>query len=92
MKMTERMRMRTRQQMCFVLIATGVFVAGCGGGSGTTSQKIEVVQGLHVQRTQLQNVADELEAPGSVIAVSTAQVAARTMARYCRWRPAKATP
>jgi multidrug efflux pump subunit AcrA (membrane-fusion protein) len=67
------------QQMRFVLIAAAVFAASCGGGNDTTSQKVEVAQGLHVQKMQLQNVADELEAPGSVIAVSTAQVAARTM-------------
>ncbi|MGA2300987.1 MAG: efflux RND transporter periplasmic adaptor subunit [Candidatus Acidiferrum sp.] len=67
------------QQMRLVLIAAAVFAASCGGGNDTTSQKVEVAQGLHVQKMQLQNVADELEAPGSVIAVSTAQVAARAI-------------
>jgi RND family efflux transporter MFP subunit len=67
------------QQMRFVLIAAGMLAAGCGGGNETGPQKVEIVQGLHVQRIRLQNVADELEAPGSVIAVSTAQLAARTM-------------
>lgn len=79
MSLTERVGKTMWQQMRFVLIAAGVFAAGCGGGNDTTSQKVEVVQGLHVQKMKLQNVADELEAPGSVIAVSTAQVAARTM-------------
>ena len=45
----------------------------------TGPQKVEIIQGLRVQKIRLQNVADELEAPGSVIAVSTAQLAARTM-------------
>ncbi len=67
------------QQMRFVLITAGMLAAGCSGGNETTSQKVEVVQGVRVQKVQLQNVADEWEAPGSVIAVSTAQVAARTM-------------
>jgi RND family efflux transporter MFP subunit len=70
---------RMRQQMRFVLIATGMLAAGCGGGNETGPQKVEIIQGLHVQKIRLQNVADELEAPGSVIAVSTAQLAARTM-------------
>lgn len=68
-----------RQTLQIVLIATGVLAAGCGGGVESTPQKPEVVQGLRVQKIQLQDVANELEAPGSVIAQSTAQVAARAM-------------
>jgi len=67
------------QQMRFVLIVAGMAATGCSGGNETTLQRVEVVQGVRVQKVQLQNVADEWEAPGSVIAVSTAQVAARTM-------------
>lgn len=69
--------MRPRLQI--VLIVVGMIAAGCGGGMENTPQKAEVVQGLRVQKMQQQNVANELEAPGSVIAQSTAQVAARTM-------------
>jgi len=68
-----------RQGLQIVLIVVGMIAAGCGGGMENTTQKAEVVQGLRVQKMQLQNVANELEAPGSVIAQSTAQVAARTM-------------
>ncbi|MGB7845788.1 MAG: efflux RND transporter periplasmic adaptor subunit [Candidatus Acidiferrum sp.] len=68
-----------RQGLRIVLIAAGMLAAGCGGGMKNTAQKAEVVQGLRLQKIQLQNVADELEAPGSVIAQSTAQVAARTI-------------
>ncbi len=68
-----------RQGLRIVLIVVGIIAAGCGGGMENTPQKAEVVQGLRVQKMQLQNVANELEAPGSVIAQSTAQVAARTM-------------
>jgi RND family efflux transporter MFP subunit len=67
------------QQMRFLLIATGMLAAGCGGGNRTGPQKVEIIQGLQVQKIRLQNVADELEAPGNVIAVSTARLAARTM-------------
>src|SRR5208337_5242419 len=79
MSLMDRVGKTMLRQMRIVLIATGAIIAGCGGGKETTGQKVEVVQGLHVQKMQLQNVADEWEAPGSVIAVSTAQVAARTM-------------
>ena len=79
MSLTESEGKRMWQQMRFVLIATGMLAAGCGGGNETGPQKAEIIQGLHVQKIRLQNVADELEAPGSVIAVSTAQLAARTM-------------
>lgn len=68
-----------RQRLQIVLIAVGLLAAGCGGGMENTPQKAVVVQGLRVQKMQLQNVANELEAPGSVIAQSTAQIAARTM-------------
>lgn len=79
MSLTESEGKRMWQQIRFVLIATGMLAAGCGGGNETGPQKVEIIQGLRVQKIRLQNVADELEAPGSVIAVSTAQLAARTM-------------
>ena len=79
MSMTERMEAAMRRGIQILLVAAWAFAAGCGGTPEITSQKTEVVQGLQVKKLQLQNVADELEAPGSVIAVSTAQVAARTM-------------
>lgn len=68
-----------RRCLWAVLIGAGILAAGCGGANERAPQKIEVVPGLRVQKIQLRSVADELEAPGSVIAVSTAQVAARTM-------------
>jgi multidrug efflux pump subunit AcrA (membrane-fusion protein) len=79
MNLMERMEAMMRREMWIVLIAAGVFAAGCGGGTENTPQKSEVAQGLQMQKIQLQSVVVELEAPGSVIAVTTAQVAARTM-------------
>ena len=75
----ETMGTMMRRQHWVALIAIGVMIAGCDGGSERPAQKVEVVSGLHVQKMNLQSVAGEVEAPGSVIAVSTAQVAARTM-------------
>jgi multidrug efflux pump subunit AcrA (membrane-fusion protein) len=54
-------------------------VIGCGGGSEGPTQKVESVQGIRTAKIQIQTVPDEIAAPGSVIAASTAQVAARTM-------------
>ena len=68
-----------RRRLWAVLIGAGMLAAGCGRENQRTAEKIEVVPGLRVQKIQLRGVAVELEAPGSVIAVSTAQVAARTM-------------
>jgi RND family efflux transporter MFP subunit len=67
------------RKMWIVPIAAAVITAGCGGGNETAPQRVEIIQGLHLQKVQLQSVPEELEAPGSVIAASTAQVAARTM-------------
>jgi membrane fusion protein, multidrug efflux system len=79
---------RGEQMMCsgarIVLIAAGLFAVGCGAGTDKMPQKVEVVQGLRVQKIQLQSVADELEAPGTVVALSTAQIAARTMGTVLR--------
>ncbi len=67
-----------RWETWMTVIAMGIMAAGCSGGSEGPAQKVEVVSGLRVQKMELQSIANELEAPGSVIAVSTAQVAART--------------
>jgi len=65
-------------KLCGALAAGALFI-GCGSVDDHKVLKAELVQGLHLEKVQTQNVVDELEAPGSVIAVATAQVAARTM-------------
>jgi len=60
------------------LLLAGLFLAACG----ETERKpapTETISGLRVQKIELKTVPDELEAPGTVIAAATAQVAARTM-------------
>ncbi|HUN60532.1 MAG TPA: efflux RND transporter periplasmic adaptor subunit [Candidatus Sulfotelmatobacter sp.] len=49
------------------------------GETQTKPAQPEVVQGLLLQKIQWKSVPDELQAPGTVIASATAQVAARTM-------------
>jgi RND family efflux transporter MFP subunit len=79
MKRTNGMESTTRPRTRMALILCGMLLAACEGGNKTAIQKTQVVSGLRVQKVQLQGVPDELEAPGNVIAVSTAQVAARTV-------------
>ena len=69
--------MKQQVRICTVLLA-GVLVAGCGESENKVVQP-ETVQGLRLQKIELRHVPDELEAPGTVIAADTAQVAARTM-------------
>ncbi len=60
------------------LLLAGALLAGCGEAENKVA-KPENVSGLRVQKIELKSVPNELEAPGTVIAAATAQVAARTM-------------
>ena len=79
MSRTDRTARAMRRGSQLLLVTAWSFSFGCGGAPENSSKTPEVVEGLQVKKTQLQVVADEWEVPGSVIAVSTAQVAARTM-------------
>ena len=79
MKRKNGVRATARPRVGTALLLCGVLLAACGGRNQTTVQKAEFVSGLRVQKVQLQRVPDELEVPGSVIAVSTARLGARTM-------------
>jgi RND family efflux transporter MFP subunit len=68
--------MRQGMTVFAALLAAGLLV-GCGE-TENKAVKPETVSGLRVQKIELKNVPDELEAPGTVIAAATAQVAART--------------
>ena len=60
------------------LLLAGLFLAACGETERKPTPP-ETISGLRVQKIELKTVPDELEAPGTVIAAATAQVAARTM-------------
>ena len=77
MKAIERAGKRMWGRMCVGGIGAGMLLAGCGDGSEAPKRKVEMAQGVHVVKVRLENITDELEAPGTVIAISTAQVAAR---------------
>ena len=62
----------------FAALRAAALLAGCRE-SENKAVKPETVTGLRVQKIELKDVPDELEAPGTVIAAATAQVAARAM-------------
>ncbi|HXJ18186.1 MAG TPA: efflux RND transporter periplasmic adaptor subunit [Candidatus Polarisedimenticolia bacterium] len=59
-------------------LAVALAIAGCGGGPKSRQRALPVAEGLRLEPARLQLVPDEIEAPGSVIAKATAQVASRT--------------
>jgi len=65
------------------LLLAGLLLAACGETERKPTPP-ETISGLRVQKIELKTVPDELEAPGTVIAAATAQVAARTMGTVMR--------
>ena len=60
-------------------LASLVLLAGCGGSAVSKSAAPERVAGLRVETVRLEKIPKEIEAPGTVTAVRTAQLAARIM-------------
>jgi membrane fusion protein, multidrug efflux system len=79
MRVTGRNAAMTQRTAILAILAASALLAGCGIDADNKQAKPEMAQGLRLQKIQMQNIPDELEAPGSVIAAATAQVAARTM-------------
>jgi multidrug efflux system membrane fusion protein len=77
MRLPKPVRTRTREFLLALIPASVLVVAGCGG-SPSRPQAAPVVEGLHTETIQLQPVPNEIQAPGSVISTTTAQLAART--------------
>ncbi len=62
-----------------VCAALAMMFAGCSREKKTVHAAPESVSGIELRTAALQTVADEVEAPGTVISARTAEVAARTM-------------
>ena len=62
-----------------LILGLSMLAFGCGGDTQAPAAKVDSVPGIRTQKVQRQTVPDEIEAPGSVIALNTAQVGARTM-------------
>ncbi|HVA71653.1 MAG TPA: efflux RND transporter periplasmic adaptor subunit [Candidatus Limnocylindrales bacterium] len=65
-----------RAGLLWIVVAA---LAGCGGSAPARPSPPETVSGLHVETLQQQSIPNNVEAPGTVIAVRSAQVAARVM-------------
>jgi len=63
------------------MAAAGV---GCGGSREAQPQAEQAPAGTRVETVRMQTVVDEIQAPGTVIAGATAQVAARAMGTVVR--------
>ncbi len=61
------------------LVALATAPLGCGGPAQQSAQAPDTVRGLRIETLRMESVPDEIEAPGSVVALATAQVAARAM-------------
>ena len=59
--------------------ALAALLAGCSRAEKTVEAAPETVAGVELRTAALQTVPDEVEAPGTVVAARTAEVAARTM-------------
>ena len=68
-----------RQSTVAAAMGIALLAAGCGREKEVPKERVETVSGIRTEAVQTHNVPDEIEAPGTVIAVATAQVAARTM-------------
>jgi len=77
--------MRDTVRMGSAAVRAGLFwmvvavLVGCGGSAPARPSPPETVSGLHVETLRLQSIPNNVEAPGTVIAVRTAEVAARVM-------------
>ncbi len=73
--MTMKMANETSARRNWILgIVLTLLPAGCGGTGEGPEQKVDSVAGIRTQKIEMQAVPDEIEAPGSVIAVNTARV------------------
>jgi len=60
-----------------VYLSTLLLFSGCGSSQEHTAAPPASVQGIRVETARLDKVPDEIEAPGTVVAFQTAEIAAR---------------
>jgi membrane fusion protein, multidrug efflux system len=62
---------------CGVCLSALMFLSGCGGSQERSAAPPASVQGIRIEMARLDKVPDEIEAPGTVVAFQTAEIAAR---------------
>lgn len=70
----------TRRAVPLLGFALVLALAGCGPGEAPKQAALETVRGVKAEPVKLETVADEIEAPGTVVSAATAQVSAQVMA------------
>lgn len=65
-------------------LSGALLAAGCGTEKAVRSDTPEVVQGVRVETAKLRSVPEMLEAPGTVMSMATAEIAARTTGTVLR--------
>jgi len=79
MNTRRRLRLLARHMVMAASAALAVAAAGCVTAEKRAEATPETAAGVEIRTAALAHVADEVEAPGTVFAVRTAEVAARTM-------------
>lgn len=73
-----------KKSAALLLALAGIAAAGCGESREAQQQAEQAPAGVRVETVRMQTVPDEIQAPGTVIAGATAQVAARAMGTVVR--------
>jgi len=84
MKANRTPGLRKLAVMIPALILVSALFFGCGGEKSAATASPEQVTGLRVETAHLQNVPDTTEAPGTVVSIATADIAARTAGTILR--------
>lgn len=83
--MRNRKSIAAKDMRAIALAFSGALLAaGCGTEQAVRSDTPEVVQGVRVETAKLRSVPEMLEAPGTVVSMATAEIAARTTGTVLR--------
>jgi RND family efflux transporter MFP subunit len=62
---------------CAVYLSALLLLSGCGGSQERPAAPTASVQGIRIETARFDKIPDEIEAPGTVVAFQTAEIAAR---------------
>jgi len=81
--MRNRERIAAKHAIALALSGS-LLAAGCGSEKAVRSDTPELIQGVRVETAKLRSVPEMLEAPGTVVSMATAEIAARTTGTVLR--------
>jgi len=62
---------------CAIYFLALMLISGCGGSPERPAEAPASVQGIRLETAHLEKIPDEIEAPGTVVAIQSAEIAAR---------------